>query len=233
VGWTDAGELRYQAFDADGNRIGAIAGGVGSVNEAELAGLSGGLLANIRESTFQEPDGTNSVRGSIDELVRTTTGTAANETLSGDVLADHMEGNGGRDRLNGFGGKDTIEGGAGDDLLRGGLDRDQLIGGGGADSFVFQDVRHSRVGAGDFVKDFQDGTDHIDVSAIDAKAGVAGDQAFHFISGGFNAEGQVRAVQDGADTLLQFNTTGASGAEMEIVLKNSDFGDISAADFVP
>jgi Ca2+-binding RTX toxin-like protein len=232
VGWTDGDALKYQAFDPDGNRVGDIENFSVFVTEGELAGLTGGQMVNVRSSTFEDDDG-DSIRGSIEELTRTVTGNAASETLNGDGLADHLIGLGGRDRMNGFAGRDTLEGGVGDDLLRGGLDRDQLIGGGGADSFIFQDARHSRAGVGDFIKDFQDGVDHIDVSAIDARAASpATNQAFTFIVGSFTAEGQVRVVQDGADTLVQFNTTGTSGAEMEIVVKNFDAGDFSGTDFV-
>ena len=39
-------------------------------------------------------------------------------------------------------------------------------------------------------------------------------------------------VQDGDDTRIQFNTTGPNGADMEIVLKNFDAGDLSGVDFV-
>jgi hypothetical protein len=90
------------------------------------------------------------------------------------------------------------------------------------------------VGAGaDIIKDFQDGVDRIDVSDIDAKAATPStDQAFKFIVGSFTAEGQIRVVQDGTDTLVQFNTTGNNGADMEIVLSHVDAGDISGADFI-
>jgi Ca2+-binding RTX toxin-like protein len=232
VGWTDGDELKYQAFDPDGNRVGDIENFSVFVIEAELAGLTGGQMANVRSSTFADDDG-DSIRGSIEELVRTVTGNGSAETLNGDVLPDHQLGMGGNDKLSGFAGKDTLEGAASNDVLRGGADRDQLIGGGGADKFVFQDTAQSRAGVGDLIKDFQDGVDRIDVSAIDARAASTGsDQAFHFIVGSFSAEGQVRVVQDGADTLVQFNTAGTSGAEMEIVLKHVDAGDISGADFV-
>ena len=37
---------------------------------------------------------------------------------------------------------------------------------------------------------------------------------------------------DGKDAIVQFNTTGANGAEMEIVLQHVDAHDITATDFV-
>ena len=40
------------------------------------------------------------------------------------------------------------------------------------------------------------------------------------------------ALRADADTLVQFNTTGNNGADMEIVLSHVDAGDISGADFI-
>jgi Ca2+-binding RTX toxin-like protein len=234
VGWTDGDTLNYQAFDPAGQRVGTIQNFVSLVIEAELAGMSGGLMAAVRESLLSDQGDSTSIRASIEELTRLVVGDDANDTLNGDGLVDHLVGGGGKDKLSGAGGKDTLEGGSGDDVLRSGLDRDQLIGGSGADRFAYNAIAQSRAGVGsDAIKDFEDGVDRIDVEGVDAKAATpATDQAFKFIVGSFTAEGQVRAVQDGKDTLIQFNTTGANGADMEIVLKNFDAGDISGADFV-
>ena len=233
AGFALAGALHYQVFLPSGQSLGEgeliAAGDLG----AEIAALSGGLVASVSESLVSDDGGSNSIRSQIDELVRTTTGDGTNETLDGDDLADHMLGGGGKDRLTGAGGKDSLEGGAGDDVLRGGLGRDLLIGGAGADRFAYADVSHSRPGAGaDLVKGFEPGLDLIDVSGIDARAGTAGDQAFVFGTGAFTGEGQIRAVQSGADTIVRFNVSGPGGAEMEILLKNVDAGDIDAGDFV-
>ncbi len=71
-----------------------------------------------------------------------------------------------------------------------------------------------------------DGTtfaDRIDLSAIDAIAGGGtANDTFAFIgTAAFTAAGQVRITALGAtDTLVEVNTTGASGAEMAIILKN-------------
>lgn len=57
----------------------------------------------------------------------------SDESLSGDVLADHIEGRGGRDLLAGLDGDDRLDGGEGDDTLLGGDGRDSLSGGAGND----------------------------------------------------------------------------------------------------
>jgi predicted Zn-dependent protease len=75
--------------------------------------------------------------------------------------------------------------------------------------------------------------DRLDLLHIDAMAGTAGNQAFTFIGAlAFSAEGEVRAFQSGADTLVQLNTTGAAGTEMPIVLQNFTALTLATADFV-
>ena len=237
VGWNDGVTLNYQAFDPDGNTIGANDFTANQVIEGEIAGLSGGLVANVRAATAVvagDASGT-SIRTSVDELMRTITGDATNETLQGDNLRDTIFGEGGKDKLFGFNGKDTLNGGDGADVLRGGNDRDNLTGGAGADRFAYTDVLQSRpLGAlRDTIRDFENGVDTIDVEAIDADTGTVGDQAFVFIGGGaLTGAAQVRAFQSGADVVLQFSTDADAAAEMEILLKNFAVGDTDAADFV-
>ncbi len=142
--------------------------------------------------------------------------------------------------LAGGAGNDRLNGRAGNDLLFGQAGKDTLIGGTGSDRFVFQLVTDSTVAAPDEINDFTVNPaataafiDRIDLSAIDARAGVAGNDAFTFIgSAAFTAEGQIRAVASGADTLIQINTTGTSGAEMAILLKTFTAANLAAVDFV-
>jgi serralysin len=67
--------------------------------------------------------------------------------------------------------------------------------------------------------------------AIDARAGVSGNQDFSFIgSQAFSAEGQIRVVTEGDHTLVQINTTGNGGTDSEIQLAGHI--TLSANDFV-
>ena len=77
-------------------------------------------------------------------------GTTGKDTIIGTALDDHI-----------FGGRrgDTINGGAGNDRIDGGGGKDFLTGGDGADVFVF-----TADGRNDFIMDFQDGMDLIDLS---------------------------------------------------------------------
>lgn len=126
------------------------------------------------------------------------------ENIVGSALADTLTGN---DQVNG------ISGGAGDDRLTGGKGADTLSGGIGADRFVFAAV--SDTGGlgnnGDLIKDFQhlEG-DRIDLSAIDAKSALAGDQAFSFIgSAPFSyVAGQLRYGSNATSTWVQGDTNG-------------------------
>ncbi|MBL4927216.1 calcium-binding protein [Fuscibacter oryzae] len=63
------------------------------------------------------------------------------------------------DRLIGSAGADTLFGGAGDDFLHDGAGSDHITGGAGADTFVM-----ASDGQVDYIHDFQQGLDHIDLS---------------------------------------------------------------------
>jgi Ca2+-binding RTX toxin-like protein len=123
VGWNNGDQLTYQTYSPNGKALGTNFHDNFLVIQAEIAGLEGGLVANVRESTLTDGDG-NSIRSGIHAFVRTTAGNATSESLSGDSLPDNMRGRGGNDTLSGAAGDDTLEGGDGNDLLSGGIDRD-------------------------------------------------------------------------------------------------------------
>ncbi|HEY7383936.1 MAG TPA: calcium-binding protein [Beijerinckiaceae bacterium] len=120
-----------------------------------------------------------------------------NNVIAGTNNANVLSGLGGQDVLLGLGGNDTLLGGFGLDQLRGGAGNDRLIGGAqrdillgeaGADRFTYLAASDSQPVAAlrDRIVDFNRAQgDRIDVSAIDANTGVAGNQAFFF--GGFDA----------------------------------------------
>lgn len=110
---------------------------------------------------------------------------------------DSLDGGTGNDKLFGGNGADVIYGNDGADRIVGGTGADMLGGGSGADVFVFGS--RSEVGFGterDTIADFRHGIDHIDLRAIDANSGRAGDQSFSFIGGAsFTGKaGQLRYV---------------------------------------
>ncbi|MCC7321904.1 MAG: M10 family metallopeptidase C-terminal domain-containing protein [Rubellimicrobium sp.] len=156
-------------------------------------------------------------RGGAD-LIR---GQGGDDDLRGGAGDDRLWGGEGDDLLRGGDGRDRLDGGAGDDVLIGGAGKDRLTGGKGADAFVFLRASDSAGKEADTITDFRHGTDHIDLSAIDANGARAGDPDFTFIgSAAFSAPGQVRAVHVGSDWVVQVNIDGTSGAEMSIRLSN-------------
>ena len=127
----------------------------------------------------------------------------------------------------------TLVGGAGDDILYGGGGRDVLRGNGGADTFVFKTTADSPVGAARVtIADFTPGTDHIDLSAIQAVSGAASDQAFAFIgAGAFTGRaGQLHQITVGGNTVVEGDVNGDGAADFQIGL--TGIIQLHAADFV-
>jgi hypothetical protein len=83
----------------------------------------------------------------------------------------------------------------------------------------------------DVINDFQQGQDLIDLGAVDADAGAAGNQAFSFIGqAAFSAAGQVRWFHENGHTIVEVNSQGPQGAEMQIDLLGQL--TLAASDFI-
>lgn len=158
--------------------------------------------------------GIDTVRAGVDfELSKYT----ENLTLTGSRHL-HGKGNDTANVLIGNDGKNEFDGGKGNDVLIGGGGEDQLTGGAGADIFRFLTLSDSVVGSHrDTIEDFKAGTDRIDLTAIDAIAGTASNDAFTFISTGFtHLAGQVRF--DAVKHILSGDVNGDGLADFEIAL---------------
>jgi Ca2+-binding RTX toxin-like protein len=144
---------------------------------------------------------------------------------------DILDGQGGADELSGHAGNDVLHGGAGDDLLLGGAGADVLTGGSEGDMFRFLPGDTGTGSAADRITDFAIIVDQIDLSAIDANTGLAGDQAFTFIgTAAFSGTaGELRYAFDGVDTWLQGDVDGDSVADLEIVFTDDIY--LIASDF--
>ena len=144
----------------------------------------------------------------------------ANDTISGDRRNDTLNGLAGNDILDGGLDNDTLNGGDGNDVLIGGTGSDRMTGGAGADIFRYTTTTESgtTTATRDTITDFAVGVDVIDVQAIDANTGLAGNQAFTFIGTAvFSGLGQARYVGG----ILEFNSTGNNNADMTIALTGS------------
>ena len=127
-------------------------------------------------------------------------------------------------------GQNVLVGNAGNNLVTGRGGVDLLTGGDGGDTFRYVSLVDSNVSGGiDRIEDFDFGEgDRVDVSAIDANFGTAGNQAFTTeIAAGvaFSAAGQYRLSQDGISFLAEFNVDDDGDAELAIRLQGADLPD--------
>ena len=117
---------------------------------------------------------------------------------TGNAAGNLLQGNAGANRLEGLDGNDVLAGNAGDDTLVGGSGADNLQGGQGSDQFRYLAADDSTLALTDTISSFTHDAgvelDRIDLSAIDANTGVAGDQGFTWIgTAAFSGAGQLRA----------------------------------------
>lgn len=155
-------------------------------------------------------------------------GAGGADRLVGLFGSDVLEGGAGSDLLVGGGGRDSLHGGEGDDRINGGFGADIMTGGAGADAFVFWGAAESAGRNTDTITDFTSGLDRINVAAIDADQGLAGDQAFNFIGGATfgGVAGQARY----AGGILALDIDGDGIADMQIILTGAPVlvaGDLS------
>jgi VCBS repeat-containing protein len=160
--------------------------------------------------------------------------------LTGNAFAQTLRGNGDANILDGGGGADFLSGGAGNDRLIGGAGNDRLEGGAGADTFVFAAQGDSSISAlrsdgakfmPDLILDFASGQDKIDLAAIDAVAGTAGNDAFTFLgTAAFTGHaGELRYQVSGGYAHIFADLDGNGLADMEILANPTT---LVAADFV-
>ena len=168
-------------------------------------------------------------------------GGTGDDTMRGEGDNDDMLGQGGNDEMYGGSGNDTMQGGGGTDLLvgqpgndvlDGWVGVDTLRGGGNDDTYVFSDATHTGVGAGnrDQIGTWGQGSDRIDVSAIDALPGGA-DDAFVFVGAAHSGGGgTLRAFTEGGSTIVGGDLTGDGLDDFQIqVIGNFT---LTATDFI-
>jgi serralysin len=228
----------------EGDDSDLLNGGDG-IDLADYATVQFGMDINLAKEAAQGG-------GNFDALVsiENITGTNFVDKLTGNGVAnliqgadggDTINGLGGADRLSGNGGNDTLNGGSGTDILIGSLGNDKLTGGAGADLFQYFGFTTLTspgdsgvdIGKRDVIGDFQKGIDKIDLHFVDAKTSVGntGNQDFSFVGGNaFSAQGQIRVVTEGGNTIVQVNNDADLFAEGEIQLTGNF--NLAAGDFV-
>jgi Ca2+-binding RTX toxin-like protein len=151
-------------------------------------------------------------------------GNGLGNRITGNGAANQIDGAGGADRVSGAGGHDTLFGGAGDDTLVGGRGQDLMSGGAGRDSFVFLATAESTGALPDRV--YVDALDVLDLSAIDANAARAGNQAFSYIGdAALRGAGQLRFDAG----LASADVTGDGRADFVVAIIGTGLG---AGDFI-
>ncbi|MFT3986163.1 M10 family metallopeptidase C-terminal domain-containing protein [Aestuariivirga sp.] len=153
------------------------------------------------------------------------------ENLTGSVASDSLTGDNKDNRLDGGYGDDLLKGGGGNDTLIGGPGSDTMTGGSGDDTFVFSSIYDSNPSP-DYITDFTQGDDRIDLHAIDAMGGTGPDDAFTFIGNGAfsGVAGQLHYTTSGNSTYISGDINGDSVADFQIVLNTSVH--LNAGDFI-
>ena len=199
------------------------------------------LEGGTGNDTYIVYDGTDQViekSGQGTDLVRssfsyTLGDNVENLTLTGAAAIDGT-GNGLANVITGNSAVNAIAGGGGGDTLIGGGGGDTLTGGAGGDRFTFTDISDSAPLAPDRITDFagKKGGDKIDLSAIDANASAAGNQAFSLVSKFSGQAGQLTTSWDKTTdtTNIYLDVNGDRTADMVIQL--SGHVSLTGGDFI-
>lgn len=251
----DAGDVVVELYNRGYDRVYASVGYTLTSNVEELLLVGDSLTGNgnaLANSIFGDgvyADNINGLNGN-DYIVSgggadTVHGGNQNDTVWGGDGADRIYGDANNDWLYGEGDDDTISGGAGNDTITGGEGKDSLSGNGGSDVFVFAGIADSGTSFAtrDTITGFTElalaagSADRIDLSAIDADANEAGDQAFSLIgTGPFTAAGvgdtagQIRFQVIGGNTFIYVDVDRDQTADLTIRLTGVHSG-LAAADF--
>lgn len=110
--------------------------------------------------------------------------------------------------------EDTVDGRGGDDVIFGGFAGDEMTGGGGADRFWFRYATDSNAAGEDTVTDFKHAEhDRIDLAKIyGPRLDFIGTDKFH------GHAGELHAVKQGGDTLVEADTNGDKAADFALLL---------------
>jgi len=164
-------------------------------------------LARDAEVTINGNGNASVTTGSGNDIIRTTGNSS--DTINSGAGNDWINTGAGADNINAGSGDDTIIGGAGADVITGGL---------GADKFVFTSLLDSFGSATDLVTDFSSAQgDKFDLSAIDANANVAGDQAFVLTSAFTGNAGELIVTNTGINSyVFSVDTNGDSVADFSV-----------------
>lgn len=197
---------------------------IGGAGDDTLIGGTGRDTASFTQSangvTASLQAGTATGEGNDTLLqVENLFGSEHGDSLTGDKYANQLSGSGGEDLLVGGKGADTLVGGEGADTLSGGKGGDELHGMGGVDFFMFSTQKDSTKNAPDLISDLE-GSDVIDLSAIDANQTKGGNQAFTLVGAFTHHAGEAVLSYDSGTgkTSLMLDTNGDAHTDMLILI---------------
>jgi Ca2+-binding RTX toxin-like protein len=131
------------------------------------------------------------------------------------------------DVLTGGKGNDTLYGGAGDDLLIGGLGNDILFGGDGHDTFQLGGSSISK----DLIKDFEHGSDHIQLDHVLFKALTIGDlHSNEFVLGTKAMTTSQHLIYNSATGNLWYDADGSGKAAAVLIAVLDNHATLTYAD---
>lgn len=219
----------------DGGKGADIINGRGGYDVAMYTGAPASITVTMSQSVAgagQVADGMGSIDtiSGIDEI----DGSAFADRFVMGKGKDTVVAGAGNDRVEGRAANDSLYGDGGDDRLTGGLGGDILSGGTGRDIFDFNALADSTSKAGnrDFILDFKHLVDDIDLSTIDAKAGVGGNQLFKFIGTELfsGTAGELRYQKSSGHTFVMGDTNGDGVSDLMIELNK--LINLTKSDFI-
>ena len=183
----------------------------GGKDTLDLSGYTTASRIDLNAGAFSDAGGlTSNLSIAFNVVIENAVGGAGADVIAGNEAANRLSGGGGGDRIRGAGGFDVV------------------LGDSGADVFVFDALADSRMSAlrsdgkkvaPDLLADFVSGEDKIDVSAIDAIAATAANDAFTFIGASpfSGTAGELRFEVRGSVAHLFLDVDGDRFGDLEIV----------------
>jgi len=195
----------------------------GGRDTLDFSGWSSASRIDLMPGASSDGGGqTQNVQIAYGATIENAVGGAGDDVIGGNGANNLLSGGGGNDRLTGLSGTDRSEGGAGADIF---------VFAATGDSVDYRRSSDGKKSTSDVLADFTSGTDRIDLSAVDAVRGTAGDDAFAFIgSAGFTHQaGQLRF--DARDGFVHIfgDVDGDAVADLHIVASGTQ---VLAGDFI-
>lgn len=194
----------------------------GGIDTFDFSNEAARSIIDLRAGYFSDINGNvGNVAIAVGTVIENARGGRFSDTITGNGAANTLYGMAGNDKLIGGSGADKLVGGSGGDKLTGGSGGDDLYGGDGADTFIFKATGDSKTTSSlrdvifDFVK--SDG-DRIDLSAIDAKSSVSGNQSFIYIGSDSysGTKGELRVFNKNGDTFVSADINGDRSSDLMI-----------------